>query len=117
MKTNVASGLYLTRDACGVWRVAYLVRMQHAQAEYCRERDVLCLVETILQHEIPVRAATRGASDASRVPRVFGAEGDGRLDDERVEQLGARDIGVERLGDLDGAEIARAVPVADLRYR
>src|SRR3546814_7971575 len=39
----------------------------------------------------------------------------GGLDDEGVERLRARDIGVERLGDLDGAEIARAVAVADLR--
>src|SRR3546814_1971035 len=38
----------------------------------------------------------------------------GGLDDEGVERLRARDIGVERLGDLDGPEIARAVAVADL---
>ena len=41
----------------------------------------------------------------------------GRLDDKRVQRLRARDIGAERLRHFDGAEIARAVPVADLRYR
>jgi hypothetical protein len=41
----------------------------------------------------------------------------GRLDDERIERLRARDIGIERLRHFDSGKIARAVPVADLRYR